>query len=103
MNSSIVRLGRNKFLINYTVNGKMYTMIAIPVRGPSPVLQVINDSSEDVTSHVLPYLGPHYDWHGNSISFDSAFDSEQLTFNLSSGESVTCRTSTALNLKDKAK
>jgi hypothetical protein len=103
MNSSIVRLGRNRFLINYAVNGKMYTMISIPVRGPSPILQVINDSSEDVTSQVLPYLGPRYDWHNTSISFDSTFDSEQLTFNLSSGESVTCRTSTELNLNDKEK
>lgn len=103
MNSSIVRLGRNRFLINYVVNGKLYTLVAMPVRGPSPILQVINDSSEDVTSQVLPYLGPSYDWHGTSVSFDSTFDSEQLTFNLSSGESVTCSTSTALNLKDKDK
>ncbi len=101
MNSTIIKLGRNKFLINYVISGKAYTMVVTPIRGPSPVIQVINDGEEDVTAEVLPYLGPRYDWHGASINFDSTFGSKDLTFNLASGDTVTCATSSDLDLSHK--
>ena len=100
MNSTVVKLGRNKFLVTYVVSGKVYTMIVKPVRGPSPVLQVIDDKEEDVTEKVLPYLGPRYDWHGSKFDFPSTFDSANLTFNLASGDVVTCTDSDNL-LKNK--
>jgi len=95
MNSTVVKLGRNKFLVTYVISGKVYTMIVTPVRGPSPVLQVINDCEEDITAEVLPYMGPRYDWHGTAITFSSTFGSKDLTFNLASGATVSCATSTA--------
>ncbi len=103
MNSTIVKLGRNKFLVTYVINGRSYTMVVEPTRGPSPVLQVISDEEEDVTNKVLPYLGPRYDWHGAVIDFSSTFGSADLTFNLSSGDSVTCEDSSALTLAKKEK
>lgn len=103
MNSTIVKLGRNKFLVTYVINGRPYTMVVEPMRGPSPVLQVISDEEEDVTNKVLPYLGPRYDWHGTVIDFFSTFGSADLTFNLSSGDSVTCKDSSALTLSKKEK
>ena len=98
MNSTVVRIERNKFLVTYVISGKIYTMVVTPVRGPSPVLQVINDSEEDVTNNVLPYLGPRYDWHGVLLDFSSSFGSENLTFNLASGDIVTCKSSSSLQL-----
>ena len=101
MNSTIVKLGRNKFLITYVVSGKHYSMVVIPLRGPVPVLQVINDNEEDVTTNVLPYLGPRYDWHNNNINFSETFKSESLTFNLSCGGSVSSKDSKDLDLLKK--
>ncbi len=99
MNSTIVKIARNKYLIKYVISGKEYIMIVTPVRGPSPILQVINDNEEDITTEVLPYLGPCYDWHGTPIDFSSTFKSEKLTFNLSSGNITTCKNSQSLILK----
>ena len=90
MNTTVVRLGRNKFKVNYLLHGKMYTMIVTPIRGPAPVLQIINDIGDDVTDDVLPYMGPKYDWHGTNLDFLSTFGSKELTFNLDSGDVITC-------------
>ena len=98
MNSAVVKISRNQFLVTYVVCGKIYTMVVTPVRGPPPVLQVINDNEEDVTNNVLPYLGPRYDWHGGVLDFSSSFGSENLTFNMASGEVVTCESSSSLVL-----
>ena len=102
MNSTVVKLGRNKFLVTYVISGKVYTMVVTPVRGPSPVIQVINDCEEDITTDVLPYLGPRYDWHGTAIKFDTTFGSENLTFNLASGNTFTCATSSSLDLGEQS-
>jgi hypothetical protein len=101
MNSAIISLDRNRFLVSYVVRGKVYRMIVRPMRGPSPVIQVISDDQQDVTSEVLPYLGPQYDWHGTAVNFESTFKSKRLTFNLSTGEPVTCEDSVGLNLREK--
>ena len=90
MNSSLIRLGRNAFLVTYTINGKIYKMIVRPVRGPSPVLQVISDNEEDITLQVLPYLGPRYDWHKTNVSFQETFGSKRLTFEIANGDEVGC-------------
>ena len=101
MNSTIVKLGRNKFLVTYVVSGKHYCIVVKPLRGPTPVLQIIDDKEEDVTASILPYLGPRYDWHGNNINFSETFKSENLTFNLSSGEVVNGKESKDLDLLKK--
>jgi len=94
MNSSMIKLGRNKYLITYVINGKMYKMIVIPRRGPAPVLQVIDtDVQEDVSDEVMPYMGPRYDWHNSDISFDDVFSREKLVFELANGEEHECKTS----------
>ena len=93
MNSSVRRIGRNKFLVTYVIKGRSYSMIVMPKRGPTPVIQVINDKEEDVTTDVVPYMGPRYDWHHDFIEFKTLFDSDELTFNMSSGNSVTTKNS----------
>lgn len=93
MNTTVVKIGRNKFKVTYVVSGKMYTMLVTPIRGPPPILQIINDNAEDVTDDVLPYMGPRYDWHGSDFDFSTTFNSTELTFNLDSGDCMSCSNS----------
>jgi len=88
VNKTIKKIGKNKYEISYTINGKIYKNIVCVSKGPSKILQVCNDKQEDITSHVLPYIGPGYDCHGNKI-VSSFFNSESLTFELSDGSEIT--------------
>ena len=87
MNSSVAK--RNKYYeISYVIEGKLYKMLVRPLRGPAPVLQVINDQDDDVTDEVLPYMGPRYDWHNVKIS-PKFFGYNSLTFELKDGSEHT--------------
>ena len=65
INNSVRKLDNKTFELTYVINGKMYKMIAIPKRGPAPILQISNDLGDDVTDLILPYMGSQYDWHGS--------------------------------------
>ena len=62
----------------------MYKLVVNVTRGPSPVLQVINDTNDDVTTQITPYLGPSYNWH-NCTFTPEFFGYENLTFELADG------------------
>jgi len=85
LNSTIRKVDRKTFEVSYSLNGKSYKMLIAPFRGPTPIMQVINDKDEDITSLVLPYMGPNYDWHGFEVD-PSFFNTESLTFEMSNGE-----------------
>ncbi len=84
MNTSVYKLDRKTFELSYVINGKLYKMVVIQKRGPTPVLQVSNDLQTDVTDQVLPYMGPQHDWHGTRFS-PEFFGHQSLTFELSDG------------------
>lgn len=84
MNTSVRKLDRNVYEVSYIINGKMYKMVVTPKRGPVPVLQISDDEQNDVTFHVLPYMGPQYDWHGTNLT-PEIFGYKTLTFELSNG------------------
>lgn len=88
MNTTVRKIDRNVYELTYVINGKMYKMIIIPKRGPSPVLQISDDEQNDVTSQVLPYMGPQYDWHGKKLS-PMFFHHKSLTFELDDGSEHT--------------
>lgn len=88
MNNSVKKLDRNVYEVSYLINGKVYKMVVTPIRGPSPVLQISNDSYIDVTDIVIPYLGPRYDWHNITLS-PKFFGYKSLTFELLDGSSKT--------------
>ena len=94
LNSTIKKIDNNTFEISYVVNFKLYKFIVKPRRGPSPILQVINDNKQDVTTDVLPFLGPNYDWHGNKLD-SSFFNTKCLTFEMADG------TTQCINFPDK--
>ena len=67
---------------------KGFKMFVIPTRGPSPVMNITDENSNDVTKMVLPYMGPNYNWHGISIT-PKNLEYEQLSFQLSNGSNYT--------------
>lgn len=88
VNKTIKKINRNKYELTYVIEGKIYKMIVTVSRGPSPVLQIINDKNDDVTSQIVPYLGPNYNWHNTKFTPES-FGFETLTFELSDGTEYT--------------
>lgn len=88
LNNSVRKLDSNLYEVSYTINGRVYKMLVEPIKGPTPVLQIISDNSEDVTDIIMPYLGPRYDWHRSMIS-PNFFDQCSLTFELMDGSSHT--------------
>ena len=83
-NKTVKKLNKNKYEITYIVEGKIYKLVVNVTRGPSPVLQIINDTNDDVTYEVLPYVGPNYNWHNSSFT-PEFFGFESLTFELADG------------------
>ncbi|MHA2038438.1 MAG: hypothetical protein ACW98X_18550 [Promethearchaeota archaeon] len=84
-NNSVVKTSKNEYVVTYVVAGRMYKMVVKPDKGPTKILQISNDLSEDVTDMVLPYVGPNYDWH--KICYKPEyFKCKSLTFSLSNGD-----------------
>ena len=88
MNSSIKKIGNNTYEINYVVNGRIYTMVVIPKKGPRDILQIIDECNNDVTDIIGPYTGPNEDWHLR-VYKPSFFSKKSLTFNRSNCEEIT--------------
>lgn len=55
LNSTVHQIGKNRYMIYYSIGGKRYATIVKHKNGPSPVLQVINGDN-DITEIVEPYL-----------------------------------------------
>jgi len=85
MNSTIQKIGKNKYEISYTVNGKIYKMLVTPKRGPSPILEIRDEKTEDdLTNKILPYFGPDYKCHGTSL-YPELLGYNGLVFELADG------------------
>lgn len=84
MNTTVRQIGKNVFEVKYVINGKIYKMIVSPTRGPAKVLQVSNENKEDITNLVVPYMGPKYDWHGQTFK-PEFFGCKSLVFELYDG------------------
>ena len=82
LNNSLKKIDNNTYELSYTISGNIYKMIIIPNRGPSNVLQIIDDNYEDVTDFIMPYLGPKENWHNSSMFTPSFFNKKSLTFNM---------------------
>jgi hypothetical protein len=88
MNNTVVKHNNNNtYILTYTIKGKLYKNIIKPIRGPNPIIQVINNKDEDVTEQILPYIGPRNDWNNNNIK-PSFFEYDSLTFELSNGKEI---------------
>lgn len=84
LNNSVTKLDKNTYQVEYVIGGKLYKMIVIPKKGPSPVIQIRNHENKDITDFILQYYGPNYDWH--SVRFiPQFFHCRSMTFEMDDG------------------
>ena len=88
INKSVKRIGARSYELTYILDGKLYKLIIDPPLNMNPVIQVSTDEYDDVTDLIIPYMGPHYDWHGY-VFCPRFFGHKSLTFELSDGNSLT--------------
>jgi hypothetical protein len=88
LNNSVKKIDKNMYQVSYVINGKMYNMIVKPTKGPTPILQIIDNTQRDITDEILPYMGPNYDWHNTKFN-PEFFGYDSLYFQLSNGEEFT--------------
>lgn len=78
---------RGEYEVSYMLGGREYKIDVRKKSGPSWVRSIENGRGEDVTSKVMPYMGPNYDWHKN-VYMTEDFGEEELMFELSNGERI---------------
>lgn len=98
INRSVVYSHDKKHLVfNYVLNGKVYKLVVSPVRGPQKVLVVSNESGEDVSDEILPFMGVEENWH-RRIFTPSFWGYTQLTFEMTNGETMTFEAQDEINI-----
>ena len=86
-NSTVIRIDKHTYAVNYVVNGIMYTMVVKPNRGPRSVIEAVDENDEDLTHEIITYLGPCENFHGTKLS-PKFFNKKVITLSLSSGDEV---------------
>jgi hypothetical protein len=86
LNGNIVKVSRDRYLVNYCINGKVYKMITRVKKGPLNIIQVIDNNSSDITSIVTPYIGPNHTFTHNEILTPSFFGCNEMTIHLGNGD-----------------
>ena len=97
LNSTIVHIGGNKYLVKYIIKGKTYKMIVKLRRGPKRVMMVSDKNQEDVSHLIIPYLGPEEDFHGKTYT-PTFFKKDELVFEMSNGSELIFGKSDSINL-----
>jgi hypothetical protein len=98
-NNSIEHIDHKTVIVSYVINGKLYRMVERTKRGPTNVLLVIDQDSNDVSDTILPFMGPNQDWHGREF-IPSFWGKQSLTFELASGEQKTFTTDEIIKLEN---
>ena len=83
----VIKIGKNKYEINYVIGNKLYKFHTKIKRGPSTVLQIIDEDYNDVTKLVKPYLGPNRDFHKIQYT-PELLNFDELVFQMSTGEEI---------------
>jgi hypothetical protein len=87
-NNSIEHVDNKTAIISYVLNGKLYRMVVKSKKGPSAVLLITDEESNDISDTILPFIGPYHDWHGKNYT-PSFWNKKSLTFEFSNGEQKT--------------
>lgn len=88
LNGNVRKIAKNRYMLNYIIEGKLYTTIIPVKKGPSDILQILDKNSNDVTIDIYPYSGSDESFkHSISLS-PVALGYEELTINLSDGRAV---------------
>lgn len=95
-NRSVKKVDKNTITISYVFNGRLYTFVSSVKRGPKKIVAVVDHDNLDVTTDVLPFLGPNEDFHDINIS-PAFFKKESLTLITEMGDEMTFVGSQTLN------
>jgi hypothetical protein len=88
INNSVKKVDKHRYEVSYVINGRLYKMIVRNIRGPCPVLLIVDDNNEDVTDVIVPYMGAGRDFHKFKFT-PQFFGHTHLSVELSSGETKT--------------
>lgn len=96
MNTSIVKIDNDTYVLSYVIEGILYRTIITPSKLGHPVLLVSDNASNDVSDIVLPYLGPSYNWHGLALT-PASLGFDKLIFEMSDGNELVFEKKEPLN------
>lgn len=88
LNQSVIRVDKNTYEVSYTINGILYTFRVTPKRGPKKLIQALDENDDDITDEIQRYLGPHENFHGDTIT-PAFFNRSEIILSLSSGDELT--------------
>tara|TARA_B100000900_G_scaffold375068_1_gene356770 strand:- start:241 stop:735 length:495 start_codon:yes stop_codon:yes gene_type:complete len=74
VNNSVIKLDKNKYLVQFCIKGKWYKQIIHAKSGPSVIVQIIDENENDVTEEVEPF------WNWLSCS-NTDIDVKYLKYN----------------------
>jgi len=86
LNKSVVKVTKNKYIIEYVINGQNYKLFVF-LDKTQRVLQIIDSNDNDVTDNVVPFLGPNYKLHNQKI-YPYLLGYKTLTFELTDGTEI---------------
>jgi len=92
------KIKKNTYELTYSVNGKIFKYRFKIEKGPSKILQIIDNNNNDVTSEIIPYSGPMNDFHMTNYT-PKDFNQIELTFNLFNGKELTFKENEIIELK----
>lgn len=87
MNTSVIKIDNDTYVLSYVIEGILYRTIITPSKLGPPVLLVSDNASNDVSDIVLPYLGPIYNWHGLALT-PASLGFDKLIFEMSDGNEL---------------
>lgn len=61
--SSLTKLTKSRYQLEYVYNDTMYRIIIPIKRGPKHIVSVYDENMQDITNQIRPYLGPNEDFH----------------------------------------
>lgn len=93
----VSKLGKNKYEIKYIIGNRMYKFHIKKSRGPSSILQIIDENYNDVTKLVKPYLGPNNNFHNIKYTPES-LNFDELVFQMTTGDELTFKNSQIIEL-----
>ena len=84
LHKNVKKIGRNLFEVKYCLNGRQVIFVIEVKRGPSSILQVIDENEEDITDKVDSYLNYNDIIIKKMSPVDLGY--ENLTINMSNGD-----------------
>ena len=76
LTSSVTKINRKLYKVDYIIEGKPYSLLVNVKRGPNDIT-FVNENDENISNQVLPYYGPNRDWHNHFLSA-SFFDCNKI-------------------------